>query len=224
ISQQKSDFLDKDGKVVLDNETNIKTLEFLQKLYKEKTLIAAPGGFHHAEEYYGFMNGGGAASIWMPFWYMGRFTDYMPDLKGKMIIRPMPSWETGGFRSAGMGGTATVVTKSSEHVKLATNFLAFAKLSKVGNIEIWKQLGFDPVRTDVWEAPELKEANKFTDYFGTNIFETLTSIKGEIFPVNVGENTPAASDAVKQKAVFQVINDGKDPAAVLKAISDELRK
>lgn len=225
ITQQKSDLIDKDGKIIIDNDINIKTLQFLQKLEVEKVLLAAPGGGHHTEEYFGFMNKGGAASIWMPFWYAGRFTDSMPDLKGKMIVRPMPAWEAGGSRSAGMGGTGTSVIASSKVAALAKNFLAFAKLSKDGNIEIWKQLGFDPIRSDVWDDPALKEPNKFTDYFGTDLFSTVVKIKDEIEPVNVTDKTPAVGDAVNTKVLPQVLGkDQKDPATVLKAVADGLRK
>lgn len=41
--------------------------------------------------------------------------------------------ERGGDRSAGLGGTATVVPKQSKHVELAKEFLAFAKGSEEGN-------------------------------------------------------------------------------------------
>ena len=131
ISQQKSDYTDKAGNVTIDNDINTKTLQFLHDLiYVQKIAVVAPGGFHHSEQYYGFMNDGGAATIWMPMWYMGRFTDYMPDLKGKMAIRPLPRWTKGGNRSAGMGGTGTAVTKQSKNVDLAKAFLVYAKGSK----------------------------------------------------------------------------------------------
>ncbi|RUU68336.1 extracellular solute-binding protein, partial [Mesorhizobium sp. M7A.F.Ca.MR.362.00.0.0] len=68
-----------------------------------------------------------------------------PDLKGKIVIKPMPAWSEGAPRSAGMGGTGTVVTNQSKDPDVAKKFLAYAKLSKEGNIEIWKQLGFDPI-------------------------------------------------------------------------------
>lgn len=103
VVQHGSDFLDKSGNVTLGDQANNDVLSYLQKLVKEKVAIVAPGGFHHAEEYYGFMNKGGAASVWMPMWYMGRFTDYMPDLKGKIIIKPMPVFKQGEMRSSGMG-------------------------------------------------------------------------------------------------------------------------
>lgn len=215
VVQHGSDFLDKDGKVIINDNVNVEVLTFLQKLVKEKVAIPAPGGGHHAEEYYGFMNKGGAASVWMPMWYMGRFTDYMPDLKGKIVIKPMPVFKQGEMRSSGMGGTGTVITNQSKNQALAKKFLAYAKISKEGNIEIWKQLGFDPIRSDVWNDPALKEDNKFTAYFGKNIFDILIGVKNEIAPTNIKEKTPAVSDFVKTKAVFQVFNDLKDPKQVL---------
>ncbi|WP_123041983.1 ABC transporter substrate-binding protein [Cohnella candidum] len=215
VVQHGSDFLDKDGTVKMNDQANLDVLTYLQKLVKEKVAVAAPGGFHHAEEYYGFMNGGGAASVWMPMWYMGRFTDYMPDLKGKIIIKPMPVFKEGEMRSSGMGGTGTVITNQSKNQEIAKKFLAFAKLSKEGTIEIWKQLGFDPIRSDVWEDPALKETNKFTDYFGTNLWDVLIGVRDEIAPTNIKERTPAVSDVIKTKVMFQAINDLKDPKQVL---------
>lgn len=96
VSQQGSGYFDEQGRLTLNNETNVKTLEFLKTLIeKDKIAVTTPGGNHHSEEYYGFMNQGGAASVLMPIWYMGRFLDYMPDLKGKIAIRPLPAWEEG---------------------------------------------------------------------------------------------------------------------------------
>jgi arabinosaccharide transport system substrate-binding protein len=217
------DFLDENGKVNLNDPQIIKVLKYQQKLIKEGIAIAAPGNFHHSEEYYGFMNKGGAASIWMPMWYMGRFVDYMPDLKGKIVIKPMPSWEIRSPRSAGMGGTGTVVTNQSKHPQLAKEFLAYAKLSKEGNIEIWKQLGFDPIRKDVWDSPELRKPNKFTEYFGSNIFDILLEIKDEIEGVKIGEKTPEVSDAIKTKVLYRTLVDMEDPEKVLKEVAKELK-
>ena len=216
------DLLDHNGNFNLTDSRIVDVLKYQQELVKEGIAIPAPGNDHHAEEYYGFMNNGGAASVWMPMWYMGRFTDYMPDLKGKIIIRPMPSWKEGSPRSAGMGGTGTVVTNQSEHPEFAKKFLAYAKLSKEGNIKIWQLLGFDPIRTDVWELPELKESNQFTEYFGPNIFDTLLEVEDEIEGVNIGEKTPDVSNAVKTTILFQTLIDRKDPQQVLEEAQKEL--
>ena len=224
INQRGSDFLDENGDVILDNEINIETLEFIKKMLDEGVVQAAPGGFHHAEEYWAFMNEGGAASVLMPMWYMGRFTQYMPDLKGKMVIRPMPAWEEGGMRSAVMGGTGTAVTNQAKDIDLAVDFLGFAKASKEGAIKTWTILGFDPIRWDVWDAPEMSADNEYTEYFGKDIFDMLKSIKDEMNPVNVGDRYPAAVSLVQKEVMFKVLEEqSMTPEEALKAAAEELR-
>jgi arabinosaccharide transport system substrate-binding protein len=212
-----------DGRLNLTSDIVVRPIQYQKKLLDQGIAILTPGGNHHAEEFYGFMNSGGAASIWMPMWYMGRFTDYMPDLKGKMIIKPMPAWNAGEPRSAGMGGTGTVVTTYSKHQDLAKAFLAFAKLSYEGNIEIWRFLGFDPVRSDVWNDPALREPNKFTDYFGDDIFDTLLEVKDEIEGVVINERTPLVTDAFRTTVMVRTLQDGEDPLKVLQEVQAQLQ-
>lgn len=204
IVQQGGDFLDANNKGTLDSEVNIKTLEFLKKLVDEKVAVVAPGGYHHSSEYWSFMNKGGAASVWMPLWYMGRFTSYMPRLKGKMIVRPLPRWKAGGARSAGMGGTGTVITAQCKNIDLAKRFLYYAKCSKEGSKKTWTMLGFDPIRWDVWSDPAMKASNQYTNYFGTGVFDMLLSIKDEIRGVNVTEKYPLAQAIVRREVLSKV--------------------
>ncbi|WP_028974667.1 ABC transporter substrate-binding protein [Spirochaeta cellobiosiphila] len=224
ISQQGSDLFNADGTPSLDNPTNVKTLQFMLDMINSGVAVPAPGGFHHSEEYYGFMNDAGAASVMMPMWYMGRFTDYMPDLNQKIIIAPLPRWTKDGNRSAGMGGTSTNVTAQSKYPDVAKQFLAFAKLSQEGNIAMWKDLGFDPPRWDVWEKPEMNEPNKFTAYFlNDNIFEMLVDIKDEVYPINVVEDLPEGITLVRN-ALFQVLEEqSKTPKEALSDVAKELR-
>ncbi|MDQ0344887.1 arabinosaccharide transport system substrate-binding protein [Lederbergia wuyishanensis] len=225
ISQQGSDWFDKNGEVTVDSPENIKALQFLHDLvYVHKIAELTPGGQPHAEEYYAYMNEGGAASISMPLWYMGRFIDYMPDLKNKMVIRPMPAWEPGGFRSAGMGGTGTVVTNQTKHPDLAKEFLAFAKLSKEANIKLWTVLGFDPPRWDVWESDEVKQDNKFYQYFGNDIFDTLLEIREEINPVNITSQTPEVQNEINTVTFDSVLRQQtKTAEEALKEAADKIR-
>ncbi|GAE92057.1 alpha-arabinosides ABC transport system [Gracilibacillus boraciitolerans JCM 21714] len=191
IKQQGSDYFDENGEIIVNNETNVQTLQFMHDMiYEQEIADITPGGDFHSEEFYGFMNDGGQAALMMPMWYMGRFTDYMEDLKGKIEIRPMPKWSEDGNRSAGAGGTGTVVTNQTEHEELAKDFLAFAKLSEEGNIAIWKILGFDPPMWTVWESEAIREDNKFYQYFGEDIFDTLIEVRDEIDSINITEKNP----------------------------------
>ncbi|SDN98718.1 ABC transporter substrate-binding protein [Alkalicoccus daliensis] len=225
ISQRESDYFDENGDVILDNEVNVETLQFISDLVHEHEIAQiAPGGFHHAEEYYGFMNEGGAASLMMPMWYMGRFLDYMEDLDGKMQIRPLPMWEEGGNRSAGMGGTGTVVTNQSEDPELAAEFLAFAKLTEESNIKLWEILGFDPPRHDVWESEEMQADNRFYDYFHDDIFEILTEVRDEIAEINITELTPDAQEEIHSNVMHSVLREqSQTPQEALEQAAEAVR-
>jgi len=208
LTSQGGDLLKADGTPDINSSQMIKVLELNRKMVDEGIAVVAPGNTHHAEEFYGLMNSGAIASISMPMWYMDRFTDHMPDLAKKMAIAPLPVWEAGQPRSAGMGGTGTSITKQCENPELVKEFLAFAKLSKEGNIEVWNTLGFDPIRTEVWSLPEMTNSvNKFTDYYVTSPFEVLSSIKNEIVAVHVSEALPATMDAMRNSVLTRAYTE-----------------
>ncbi len=223
ITMQGSDYLTKDGKPQLDNEANIRALKLqADMMFEHKIAIIAPGAWHHAEEYWAWMNQGGAASVWMPMWYMGRFTQYMPDLKGKIIIRPMPTFP-GGALSAGMGGTGTAVTNQSKNKDLAVDFLADAKLSLEGSIKTWTILGFDPIRKDAWSHPAMEAENEYTQYFGSDIFNTLKDVVADIGPINYGDLYPEALSLIQKNVLFKVLQERSEtPEEALKKANDEL--
>ncbi|MCL7747689.1 ABC transporter substrate-binding protein [Halalkalibacter alkaliphilus] len=194
VSQRGSDWFDENGNLTLDAPENIEVLQFLHDLiHVHEIAELTPGGEPHAEEFYAHMNEGNVASLAMPIWYMGRFLDNMPDLKGKMVINPLPAWEEGGFRSAGMGGTGTVVTNQTDNEELAKDFLAYAKLSEKANEKLWTVLGFDPPRWDVWDNDVFKEDNSFYQFFGDNIFDVLLDVRDEINSVNITPSTPSVA-------------------------------
>lgn len=208
-SQQGADFINDAGEVVLDEKPVVDSLEFLHDLvYKHEIAQLTPGGKpDDSEEYFGFMNDGGAASLVMPIWYMTRFIDNMPDLKEDMVIRPLPTWESGGNRSAGMGGTGTVVTNQAEDAELAKEFLAYAKMSEEGNIQLWKELGFDPPRWEVWDNEEILEDNVYYQYFGDNIFEILLEIRDEVNPLNITETSPDINIEITTQLLNNVLRE-----------------
>ncbi|MDL4839032.1 ABC transporter substrate-binding protein [Aquibacillus rhizosphaerae] len=225
ISQQESDAFNDQGEVILDNQTNIDTLQFLQDaIYEHEIAELTPGGMNQSEEFYGYFSEGGAASILAPLWYMGRFLDNMPDLEGKIAIRPLPAWEEGGDRSAGMGGTGTVVTNQAEDPELAKEFLAYAKLSEEGNIKLWTELGFDPPRWDTWESEEVRADNKYYDYFGDGIFDMLLEVREEINPLNFTEHTPDIISEYHTNVTQTVLRqNNQTPEEALKAAADVVR-
>lgn len=226
ITEQGSDFFDKEtGEVILDNQINVDTLQWLLDGINEGIFVAMPGGFCHSEEWYAYMNAGNVACIAMPLWYLNRFTDYMPDLNGKMAVTTMPVWTEGGANSCGLGGTGTSITNQCQNVDLAKDFLYFAKVSKEGAIRTWTELGFDPIRKDIYDDPEMTAPNRFTDYFGNDVYQVMNDTAASITSLSTSNPLyPEALTLVQKTVMFEVLSEqSKTPAQSLKDAADQLR-
>lgn len=228
-AQQGTDFVDENGKPKINSPEMIKGLEMLKDLQKNNVIHTIPGGQPDTEEGKGEFNKGNFASAFMPLWYMSRFTNEMKDLKGKFAIAPLPVFKEGQPRSLGLGGTGTVVTKTAKDVKLAKDFLTFAKISETANIEIWNTLGFDPVNTKVWTMKEVTHNpnNEFVQYFKTNPFDTLNEIKDEIREHKSVSASPTINNVLCTTTLNSIFEDDKDVKEALdeaqEAIEQELK-
>ena len=218
LAELGADMTDANDNVTIDTPQMAQVLEYNRKMVDEGLAVVAPGGYHHAEEFYQLMNGGNIASIVMPMWYLDRFTNYMPDLAGKIAVEPLPVWKAGENRSVGQGGTGTSITNQCKNPELVKEFLAYAKLSQDAGIEIWNTCGFDPIRTDVWSMTEVTHAeNVFTKYYVNNPFDTLLEIKDEIVGINNGEHLPEALDLMKNEVLNRAYTEANvDIPAMLK--------
>lgn len=226
ITEQGSDFFDKEtGEVILDNQINVDTLQWLLDGINEGIFVAMPGGFCHSEEWYAYMNAGNVAAIAMPLWYLNRFTDYMPDLDGKMAVTTMPVWTEGGANSCGLGGTGTSITNQCQNVDLVKDFLYFAKVSREGAIRTWTELGFDPIRKDIYDDPEMTAPNRFTDYFGNDVYQVMNDTAASITSLSTSNSLyPEALTLVQKTVMFEVLSEqSKTPAQSLKDAADQLR-
>ena len=156
-------------------------------------------------------------------WYLNRFTDYMPDLAGKMKVAPMPLWSDGGHKSAQMGGTGTAVVKTSPNVEVAKQWLAYATLSFEGCVDTWLILGFDPIMTDVYGSEEMKAPNKFFDYYDDTIFDMLKTVLDDIPDTCITEYFPAAGDIVRNQMAYDLVMSDKPVDEIAKDCAQELR-
>lgn len=226
LSQQRKDFTDDAGNPVVNSPELIKGLGILKDLQESNVVSTIAGGQPDTEEAYGEFNNGNYASAMMPLWMMSRFTNYMPDLAGKIAIAPMPVIEEGMPRSYGGGGTGTVVTKTAKDIKLAKDFLAFAKLSLDANIQIWNTLGFDPVNMDVWEMKDVTHNpdNQFVKYFKNNPFDVLNEIKDEIQLIKSTPASPTINNVLCTTTLNEIFEDGKDIAEALNEAQKQIEQ
>lgn len=211
-TQQGTDLTDANGKPQVNSPEMIKGLEMLKDLQKSKVIATIAGGQPDTEEAKGEYNKGNYACALMPLWYMSRFTNEMKDLNGKFAIAPLPVFKEGQPRSLGLGGTGTVVTKTAKDVKLAKDFLTYAKLSKQANIEIWNTLGFDPCNTEIWSDKSITHNpnNEFVKYFKTNPFDVLNEVKNEIKVIKSVTASPTINNILCTVTLNSIFEDGQD--------------
>lgn len=219
LAQQGADFTDEAGNPKVNSPDLVKGLSMLKDLQDNNVISTIAGGQPDTEEAYGEFNSGNYATAFMPLWQMSRYTNYMADLKGEIALAPLPVLEKGMPRSYGGGGTGTVVTKKAKDIKLAKDFLAFAKLSLDANIEIWNTLGFDPVNMSVWDMKEITHnpENQFVQYFKNNPFDVLNEIKDEIKLIKSTSASPTINNVLCTVTLNEIFEDGKD---IQKALDD----
>ena len=198
IVQAGGDFTTADGEPNLDSPEVAKALEYYRQMLDEGIACVAPGGGHHQEEFYGYMDQGNICSITMPMWYLDRFTNYMGDLKGQMAVWTLPVWDENSPKSVGQGGTGTAVTNQADDPQLTKDFLVYAKTSEDGAIVAWNELGFDPIRVASLNIPEIKDAeNVFTEFYVTRPMDVLMMVMDDIAGHNNNSVMPTTLDVAK---------------------------
>jgi arabinosaccharide transport system substrate-binding protein len=154
---------------------------------------------------------------------MTRFPDNMDSaLAASAVVRPMPIFEEGGYTTTMGGGTGTVITNQIDpaKVELAKEFLAFAKLTYEANVALWTDLGFDPMRVDVYEDPALLIT--MDDFSGEVPFEYIKAGLGNVAPEYTGPFYPEIATIMNTTAIYELIENQADPAEVLSAVVAEL--
>ena len=219
MAENKTDWTDATGKKANVEINSIKDMLKMQLNWKTSGIaIDSPGGQLDTEEGYAAVGDGKVAAFPKALWYMSRFLNYLPDQSGKWAIAPCPVYKSGQPRSVGIGGTGTVVMKSSKNADLAAEWLAWAKLSKEGTTQIWKILGFDPTNMSLWTDTSITKdtSNKYLKYFVTNPFDVLNEVKSEIGAIKSTSISPTISEQINTNVLPGVFDNGENIDDALK--------
>jgi arabinosaccharide transport system substrate-binding protein len=215
--------MDKDGNLVLYRPENVEALRFIQDLiFKHKIAKINPGPGLDSPESYAIMNKGDVAAVWAPEWFVGRYATQMPDLKGKMRVRPVPPMKPGGYTAAMGGGTGTAITKqiAAEKRQTALDYLEFAKLSLEGNLAIWKTLHFDPFRFDAYDDPSMNDPDPV--FSGEKIMQVIKAEAKNLAPHYVGPKYPQVSVAINEIVTQDAFVKNLDADEILKRVQQQV--
>lgn len=199
-----------DGKANVQLDSVKKMLTMQQKWLKSDLAEVSPDG--HVDLEAGFQNimDHNIVSFPKAMWYMSRFTNYMPDEKGNWYIAKCPTFEEGQKCSVGIGGTGTVVTQQSKSKELAAEFLCWAKMSEVGEQNIWDTLGFDVCNTACWTNDTFahNDENQYNQFFINYPYDVLNSIgMDNIGKISVVKISPTINENVCNTTLNEVLED-----------------
>ena len=227
MGQLGTDYLDASGKVQVNNPDMVKTLTLLKGIQTAGAAKTIAGGQPDTEEAFGLLNSGEYAAVIMPEWFMSRYTAYMPDLKGKVTIAPPPVMDGAKVKTVGGGGTGTAIPSQGKNTALASEFLAYAKLSKDGAIEIWNSLGFDPCNMALWTDATITKNpdNQFNQYFKNNVFDVLNQVKDGIgyLPSATYQAKPNINNMMTTTVLNEIFENGADIQKTLDTAQADLK-
>ena len=202
----------------------LKAAQLIRKWVDEGIIGTIPTGNADTPEGKAAVANGDVAAVGYPLWYMSRFTDEMPNLKGKIAIAPLPVFDANSYKSVGLGGTGTTVYKKSPNADLAAQFVVWAKLSPEGSAGLWKNLGFDPVNKLVAQDKSITTDpnNKFLQYFVSNPFDVLAAVSDKMFTQKTMQNSGIINDYLSATTWNKIYVDKVDPKTELDATQKEI--
>jgi arabinosaccharide transport system substrate-binding protein len=224
MKQNGGGIYNENNEFILDSPENVEAVQLISDLVHEHGIAeATPGGENHEPVYFEAFNNGEYASVWMPQWYMIRFTEFMPETEGDILVRPLPEFEPGGFISTMGGGTGTSITTQIDDDKLdaAKQFLEFAKLTQDAQISLWTDLGFDPFRDDVYDHESLAEPDPW--FNDEPVMANLQQTFDRLAPEYTGPRYPEASLQLGENVAYEVIEEAADPRESLERAAEQVR-
>ena len=215
--QYGEDWTNAAGRANIKLDSVQKMLAMQAQWIKDGIATTSPGGHIDMETGFANLTSGGLVAFPKALWFMSRFVNYMPEMKGKWALAPCPVFSPGQFRSVGVGGTGTVIAANSRNAELAAEFMAWAKLSYEGNVKIWEELGFDPCNMDVWTDANVTgdTGNAYISYFKTNPFNVLNQIRNEVGIIKVATMSPVIGEQFNINVLVSVLQDGGNIQAAL---------
>jgi ABC-type glycerol-3-phosphate transport system substrate-binding protein len=221
LRQRDADYFDAEGKVALDSDLSIQTMQFILDMRdKDKVAQQDPSG-NGGDAWWAALKEGKFLSVVGADWYAGFLKDNVPDLKGKWKAMPVPAFTKDGRHTSCSGGTGNCIVKYSKHIDEAWNFQQYSMLSVEGNVRRFELTNLFPPFIPAMTDKRLHTADEY--FMGQDL--------GQLF-ADMGPNVPTqyqspyrAEMNSKLTPVWQDLYDGKQtPDTTFKQVAADIRK
>jgi ABC-type glycerol-3-phosphate transport system substrate-binding protein len=161
--QRGGQFFDQEGNLVFgegkNREAAIKVLNVLREAIDNKCLLPVLGNEFWGSTIPTAFSTGKVAGIVAPDWYnTSVLQPGVASMAGQWRVAPMPLWVDGqGYRTSVWGGTGFAISAQSKVKDIVWDVLDDAYMSRDGQLDRYKTIGFYPTMYDALEAPEVTE-------------------------------------------------------------------
>lgn len=207
---------DENSEVVVDSDEHVEVLSWYADMINSGVAMPTP-----PEGLYAVLGDGGIASQIGADWFGGFIRLNVAEAgKGKWKAAPFPVFEEGGFRTAAAGGTGYTITKQSAAPEEAWKFIEFALFDADNKyLEFTVNDLLPPIKSMLSDERYLKPDDF---YSGQSIGELYLDLSDEM-PRHYRSPFFAEATTLLSDAVFEAVVEGKDAAAALGDMAEELR-
>lgn len=159
LFQRDGGYFDKDGNVILDNETAVETIKWYIPLVAGKDRIGSDIGA--GAVFTKALEDGYLLSFLCPDWMTKSAEDDVPRVSGKMALMPLPAFYPGGRRTSTMGGTMLAITEKCKNKQLALELARMIYLNREDLADRFRITNIIPPYKDAWDHPVFMEPRAY---------------------------------------------------------------
>lgn len=178
LLQRDAGLFDAEGGVIFDSGISVQTfLWYVRQLHGPKAIGYAPG---YGQSMWQALNDGLILFWFTPDWRTRQFEEWVPALKGKMKLMPLPAWRKGERRTSTWGATGIAVTKKSKHPELARELLKFLYVDQSDAGKSWADMRIIPPARSAWNQPVFDQPSEY--YRGQPVMKLYAQLAPDVPP------------------------------------------
>lgn len=147
---------DKDGRIIIHNAENRRSLEVLRALLESGITTPLEG-----PELLASFGGDAVACYPAAVWFRLQIEDYAAGTEGKWGVFRLPAFEPGGLRTSNFGGSMLVVPAQTSHVEKAWRFIEHANCRVEHQVQQYRDFGLFPAYLPALDHPYFDQPEPF---------------------------------------------------------------